>query len=101
MGLQMNAIRALHVPAISTTAASATLISLTSGVASWSLKGHVARRLAGVLVSMVAGALAGAWLLDHAHFYAPVLPVLVIAAVIVIASATLKKTRRRADSEEW
>jgi uncharacterized membrane protein YoaK (UPF0700 family) len=100
MGLQMNAIRALHVPAVSTTAASATLISLTSGLASWSLKGHAGRRLAGVLVSMVAGALAGAWLLGHAHFYAPVLPVLVIAAVIAIASATLKKTRRRADSEE-
>lgn len=91
MGLQMNAIRALHVPGISTTAASATLVSMVSGISTWSLKLPAARRLAGVLVSMAAGAFVGDWMLKHAHTYAPVPPVLVIALVIVIASATLRR----------
>jgi uncharacterized membrane protein YoaK (UPF0700 family) len=93
MGSQMNAIRALHVPGISTTAASATFISVISGISTWSLKGPAARRLVGVLVAMAAGALVGDWTLMHAHTYAPVLPVLVIALVNVIASTALKGQR--------
>jgi uncharacterized membrane protein YoaK (UPF0700 family) len=93
MGMQMNAIRALHVPGISTTAASATFISLISGISTWSLKGHSARRLIGVLVAMVVGAFAGDWMLTHVHTYAPVLPVLVIALVNVIASIALQGRR--------
>lgn len=89
MGMQMNAIRSLHVPGISTTAASATLISLISGIATWSLKAPAARRLAGVLVSMAAGALVGDWMLSHARPYAPLLPVLVIAIVTVTAWVSL------------
>ncbi|WP_331087531.1 YoaK family protein [Actinophytocola sp.] len=95
MGMQMNAVRSLHVPGISTTAASATFISLTSGIATWSLKAHPARRLTGVLVAMAAGALIGDWTLSHAHPYAPVLPVLVIAAVNVIASTSLRRAAAR------
>lgn len=91
MGMQMNAIRSLHVPGISTTAASATLISFASGIATWSLKAPAARRLAGVLVSMAAGALVADWMLHHAHPYAPLLPVLVIAVVTVIAWVSLAR----------
>jgi len=91
MGMQMNAIRSLHVPGISTTAATATFISLASGPATWQHKAASARRLIGVLVSMCAGALVGDWMLGHAHTYAPVLPVLVIAVVIVVASVALKQ----------
>jgi len=91
MGLQMNAIRSLHVPAISTTAATATFISLASGPATWPHKAASARRLIGVLVSMLAGALVGDWMLGHAHTYAPILPALVIAVVIVIASVVLNQ----------
>jgi uncharacterized membrane protein YoaK (UPF0700 family) len=91
MGLQMNAIRSLHVPGISTTAATATFISLASGPSTWSHKAHAARRLIGVLVSMAVGAFVGTWMLGHAHTYAPVLPVLVIAVVIAVASMTLKQ----------
>jgi uncharacterized membrane protein YoaK (UPF0700 family) len=87
--LQMNAIRSLHVPGISTTAATATLISWVSGPATWSHKAPAARRLTGVLVSMVVGAIVGDWMLSHAHTYAPVLPALVIAIVIAIASVAL------------
>jgi uncharacterized membrane protein YoaK (UPF0700 family) len=91
MGVQMNAVRSLHVPAISTVAATATFISWASGPSTWPHKGPWARRLTGALVGMVLGAALGTWLLGHVHTYAPVLPVLVIAGVIVIASVALKQ----------
>ena len=94
MGMQMNAIRSLHVPGISTTAVTATFISLVSGAATRSLEAHEARRLLGVLVFMAFGAFVGDWMLGHAHTYAPVLPVLVIAVVIAIASVALNQERR-------
>jgi uncharacterized membrane protein YoaK (UPF0700 family) len=87
----MNAIRSLHVPGISTTAETATIISWVSGIATWSLKAPSARRLTGVLVSMAVGAMVGDWLLSHAHTFAPVLPALVMALVIAIASVALKQ----------
>jgi uncharacterized membrane protein YoaK (UPF0700 family) len=95
MGLQMNAIRSLHVPGISTTAATATFISLVTGIATWSHKAAAARRLTGVLVSMAVGAFVGDLMLGHAHTYAPVLPVVVIALVIAIASVRLKQEPAR------
>jgi uncharacterized membrane protein YoaK (UPF0700 family) len=98
MGLQMNAIRSLHVPGISATAATATFISWASGIATWSHKAPAARRLTGVLVSMAVGAFVGDWMLSHAHTYAPVLPVLVIAIVIVFANASGLSRRNPRDS---
>jgi uncharacterized membrane protein YoaK (UPF0700 family) len=90
MGLQMNAIRSLHVPGISTTAFTATFISLASGIASRSLEAHSARRLTATMVSMAAGAFLGDWMLGHAHPYAPVVPLIVIAGVIWVASVALR-----------
>jgi uncharacterized membrane protein YoaK (UPF0700 family) len=49
MGMQMNAIRLLHVSGISTTAATATFIDLVSGLVTRSLKAREAVRLAAVL----------------------------------------------------
>ncbi|WP_405927012.1 YoaK family protein [Streptomyces sp. NBC_00035] len=95
MGLQMNAIRSLHVPGISTTAATATYISWVTGIITWTHKAAAARRLTGVLVGMAAGAFVGNWMLNHAHTYAPVLPVAVIALVIAIASVTLRQEPAR------
>jgi uncharacterized membrane protein YoaK (UPF0700 family) len=95
MGLQMNAIRSLHVPGVSTTAATATFVSWVSGPATWPHKAPAARRLTGVLVSMALGAFVGDWMLGHAHTYAPVLPALVIAFVIASASAALKQEPAR------
>ncbi|WP_405910720.1 YoaK family protein [Streptomyces sp. NBC_00828] len=95
MGLQMNAIRSLHVPGISTTAATATYISWVAGITTWTHKAAAARRLTGVLVGMVAGAFVGNWMLNHAHTYAPVLPVAVIALVVAIASVTLRQEPAR------
>jgi len=90
MGAQMNAIRSMHVPGISTTAATATFISLVTGLSNWSLKSPVLRRLAGVLVGMALGAFVGDWMLDHASTYAPLVPVAVIAAVIAVAWLRLR-----------
>ena len=85
MGLQMNAIRDLHVPGISTTAFTATFIDLVSGLVTWSLTAHSARRLTASMVGMAAGAFLGDWLLGHAHRFAPAVPVVVTAVVIATA----------------
>jgi uncharacterized membrane protein YoaK (UPF0700 family) len=90
MGLQMNAIRALRVPGISVTAFTATLADLVGGIAKWSLTAPAVRRLAGTPVAMVAGAFLGGWMLGHAHRYAPVVPMIVIAVVISVASVALR-----------
>jgi uncharacterized membrane protein YoaK (UPF0700 family) len=95
MGLQMNAARSLHVPGISTTAFTATFISLASGIATWSLTATAALRLTGTLVGLAVGAFLGDWLLYHAHAFAPVVPVIVIAAVISVASVALNHSQRR------
>jgi uncharacterized membrane protein YoaK (UPF0700 family) len=91
LGLQMNAVRSMHVPGISTTAETATIISFVSGVATWSLKAPAARRLVATIVSMAVGAYVGDWMLSHIHTYAPLLPLLVMAVVITIAAVTLKQ----------
>jgi uncharacterized membrane protein YoaK (UPF0700 family) len=90
-GVQMNAIRSLHVPGVSTTAATATYISWVSGIATWSHTAPAARRLTGTLVGMVVGAFVGTWLIGHAHAYAPIVPAVVIAVVIAVASVALKQ----------
>jgi uncharacterized membrane protein YoaK (UPF0700 family) len=94
MGLQMNAIRALHVPGVSTTAFSATFVDLFSGLATWSLTARSARRLVATMVSMAAGAFLGDEMLSHAHPYAPVVPAGVTAVVTTIAWLALKPRAR-------
>jgi uncharacterized membrane protein YoaK (UPF0700 family) len=90
LGLQMNAIRDLHVPGISTTAFTATFIDLASGLVTWSLTAHSARRLTATMIGMAGGAFIGDLMLSHAHRYAPVVPVAVTAIVIAIAWMALK-----------
>jgi uncharacterized membrane protein YoaK (UPF0700 family) len=90
LGLQANAIRSLNVPSISTTAFTATYIDLASGLVTWSLTAHSARRLTASVVGMAAGAFLGDRMLSHAHPYAPVVPAVVTAVVIVIAWVALK-----------
>ncbi len=89
MGLQMNAIRSLHVPGISATAFTAGYIELASGLTTLSLTAHSARRLTASVVGLAAGACLGDWMLSHAHRYAPVVPAAVMAAVIAIAWVVL------------
>ena len=101
MGLQMNAIRSLHVPGVSTTAFTATFISLVSAAATWSLTAHSVRRLTATMISLAAGAFLGDWMLGHANPYAPVVPAIVIAVVIAIAFVALKPDATdRVDGEQ-
>jgi uncharacterized membrane protein YoaK (UPF0700 family) len=90
MGMQANAIRSLRVPSISTTAFTATFIDLFSGLVTWSLTAHSARRLTASVVGMAAGAFLGDRMLKLAHPYAPVVPTAVTAVVIAIAWVSLK-----------
>jgi uncharacterized membrane protein YoaK (UPF0700 family) len=90
MGLQMNAIRDLHVPGISTTAFTATFIDLVSGLVTWSLTAHSAWRLTASVVAMAAGAVLGDEMLRHAHPYAPVVPLAGTALITAIAWVALK-----------
>jgi uncharacterized membrane protein YoaK (UPF0700 family) len=91
MGAQMNAVRSLHVPGISTTAATATFISLVSSIANRSLTGPAARRLAGEIAAIALGALLADWMLGHAYAYAALPPAIVIAIVVATASTVLKR----------
>ena len=100
MGLQMNAIRSLHVPGISSTAFTAGYIELASGLATWSLTAHSARRLTASVVGLAAGAFLGDWMLSHAHRYAPAVPAAVTALVIVIAWVALKPRARSGPAGE-
>jgi uncharacterized membrane protein YoaK (UPF0700 family) len=89
LGLQANAIRSLHVASISTTAFTATYIDLASGLVTWSLTAHSARRLIASVVAMATGACVGDLMLGHAHRSAPVVPAVVTAVVIAIAWVVL------------
>jgi uncharacterized membrane protein YoaK (UPF0700 family) len=92
MGVQMNAVRFLHVPGISTTAATATFIDLVSGIATRSLKAPAVRRLSGVLVGIVLGALVGDLMLRYVGSEAPVVPVVINAMVLGSAAVALKQS---------
>jgi uncharacterized membrane protein YoaK (UPF0700 family) len=86
MGMQSAAVRTLHVDAVFTTAATATVMFLVGDLANRPATGVERRRLAGVLFSLLVGATAGGVLLVHAHVYAPVLPFVVTVAVVATAA---------------
>ena len=88
-GIQSGAIMSLDVKGVFTTATTATVIMLMSDEAGWSQSAPERRRLAAVLVGLVAGAAAAAFLIFHARSYAPVLPLVVTLAVIATASVAL------------
>jgi uncharacterized membrane protein YoaK (UPF0700 family) len=94
MGMQTSAVFSLGVRAVFTTAATATLAVLMGDLATWSSTRAERRRLAGVIVGLFAGALAGAYLVAHARSWAPVLPLAVTAAVV--GAATLHGAGERA-----
>jgi uncharacterized membrane protein YoaK (UPF0700 family) len=85
MGMQSSAVRALGVAAVFTTAATATLIVLATDLGSGTPTATERRRLAGVLVGLLAGAAAGAVLLVHARPGAAVLPL--VTTVLVVSTA--------------
>src|SRR6202011_1346601 len=89
MGMQSAAVRRLRVDGVFTTA-TATIIFLVGDLANWSATVEERRRLAGVLVSLFAGATAGGLLLVKAHIYAPVLPFVITLAAVVTAAIVLR-----------
>jgi hypothetical protein len=62
---------------------------LAADLVHWALTGDERRRARGVLISLVIGATAGAYLFFHAPIFAPVLP-LVITAGVVLTAATVR-----------
>jgi uncharacterized membrane protein YoaK (UPF0700 family) len=77
MGLQSGAVATLAVKGVFTTAATATLIFIMRDLAASASSARERARLAGVLLALVTGALAGGLLLVHARPYAPLLPLVV------------------------
>ena len=90
MGLQSGAIFSLGVKGVFTTAATATVIVLATDVADPREAAAERRRLAGVLLGLVAGAAAGGALLVHAHALAPIVPLVATVLVIAVASVALR-----------
>lgn len=91
MGMQSAAVRRLRVEGVFTTAATATIIVLVSDLTNWSATAPERRRLAGVLLSLFAGATAGGVLLVHAHRIAPVLALVVSAAAVATAAIVFRE----------
>jgi uncharacterized membrane protein YoaK (UPF0700 family) len=95
MGLQSGAVGTLGVQGIFTTAATATVITLMAGAAERKDTGERVR-LGLVLAALIAGAAAGAFLLDHARTYAPVLPAgLALVAAVGFARTDPRPSRSR------
>jgi uncharacterized membrane protein YoaK (UPF0700 family) len=97
MGLQSGAVRALAVPGVFTTAATATVIGLMTDLAAHTRSTDVAR-LSMVLGGLLAGAAAGGLLLIHLRTYTAVLPLAV--TLLVIARASRGGLTRRDDLGE-
>lgn len=89
MGLQSGAVLSLDVKGVFTTAATATVVALVANAAGWPGAAEDRRRYAAVLAALVAGAAAGAALVLNARLYAPILPLAITLAVLVVRRATL------------
>jgi uncharacterized membrane protein YoaK (UPF0700 family) len=89
MGLQTAAVFSLGVRAVFSTAATATWTALMGDLAAWSQTRAERHRLAGVLVALFAGAVAGAVLVVNARTWAACLPLVVSASVVAVAASRL------------
>ena len=83
MGLQTAAVRSLGVQGVFTTAGTFTLVAFAGTFAGSRSRSEIPR-LAGVLVGMVSGAVLGGLLVLHARSYAPVMPLAITIAVILL-----------------
>jgi uncharacterized membrane protein YoaK (UPF0700 family) len=88
MGIQTAAVRSLGVQGIFTTAGTFTLVAF-AGIFAGSRPRSEMLRFAGVLLGLVAGAMAGGLLFLHARSFAPALP-LVITVLVILAGRTLQ-----------
>jgi uncharacterized membrane protein YoaK (UPF0700 family) len=90
MGVQITAARSLRVPDVSTTAATATLVTFVGDIATNTLRGKDRFLRLQSMVAMILGAAAGTYLVDNARLYVPVVPLIITLIAIAIASVALK-----------
>jgi uncharacterized membrane protein YoaK (UPF0700 family) len=88
MGIQTAAVRSLGVQGVFTTAGTFTLVAVVGILAGARPRAEM-RRLAGVLIGLVSGAVAGGLLFLHARSAAPVLP-LVITILVALAGCLVR-----------
>jgi uncharacterized membrane protein YoaK (UPF0700 family) len=92
MGIQTAAVRSLGVQGIFTTAGTFTLVAFVGTFAGSRSRAEMPR-LAGVLLGLIVGAVAGGLLFLHARSYAPVLP-LVVTILVLLMGRTMHSARR-------
>jgi uncharacterized membrane protein YoaK (UPF0700 family) len=95
MGIQTAAVRSLGVQGIFTTAGTFTLVAF-AGTFAGSRTRSEKPRLVGVLLGLVAGAVAGGLLFLHARSYAPALPLAITVLVILAGRAMQRGVRTTA-----
>jgi uncharacterized membrane protein YoaK (UPF0700 family) len=100
MGMQSGAIGSLGVKAVFTTAATATLINLAREAADRRVSDTDPARLLRILVSLIAGAAAGAVLLVNARTDAALVPVLATALAIGVHAVARRLSRHDASSAD-
>lgn len=98
MGLQSEAVRTFRIEGVFTTAATGTLLAFVRALTSRPVAIAEARRPAGVLISLFAGATGGGLLLAHARVLAPVLPFVV--TLLVMVTAAIRFLERDVQDEE-
>jgi uncharacterized membrane protein YoaK (UPF0700 family) len=91
MGVQSAAALSFGVTGVFTTAATGTVVVLMDSLAVRRGATPEKRRLAGVLVSLFSGAIAGGLLLKYARAYAPVLPLIGAILAFTIVARELRK----------
>jgi uncharacterized membrane protein YoaK (UPF0700 family) len=92
MGIQTAAVRSLGVQGIFTTAGTFTLVAFVGTFAGSRSRAEMPR-LAGVLLGLIVGAVAGGLLFLHARSYAPVLP-LALTILVLLMGRTMHNARR-------
>jgi uncharacterized membrane protein YoaK (UPF0700 family) len=96
--MQSGAVAALGVKAVFTTAATATLINIAREAADRRVSDTSPARMARILVSLIAGAAAGAALLVNARTYAPLVPTVAVGLAIVTHEAARRVARESVPS---
>jgi uncharacterized membrane protein YoaK (UPF0700 family) len=98
MGSQTAAVFSLGIQGVFTTAATATFTVLSGDSAHWSTTRPERHRLAGLLIALAAGALAGGVLMVHARDFAPLLPLCASGLVVMTAAVRFGATHRATDT---
>ena len=91
MGMQSAAVRTLHVEGVYTNVVTSTIVVLVGHITNWSATVTQRRRLAGVLVSLFVGVIAGGLLSVHAHIYASVLPFVITSVAVATAAIVFRE----------